>query len=123
VCPPRSGQGASPGRGDLQPEQGSHGEAARCAQDATQKMPDRQARSKRQPHQEGEGGGGSVGSPLMKIHRRSRRGVATLPARWYIGARCRGRPRRRLPAPQQCRHHGGHRRPRATRMWARARDK
>jgi hypothetical protein len=66
---------------------------------------------------------GSVASPLMKIHRWSRRGVATLPARRWIGVRCRGRPCRRLLAPQKCRHHDGRRWPRAIRMWARARDK
>jgi hypothetical protein len=57
VYSPRLGQGASPIGGDLQPEQGSHGEAARCTQGAAQRMPHRQARSKRQPHQETEGGG------------------------------------------------------------------
>jgi hypothetical protein len=66
---------------------------------------------------------GSVASPLMKIHRWSRRGAATLPARRWIGVRCRCRPCRRLLAPQKCRHHGGRRWPRAIRMWARARDK
>jgi hypothetical protein len=65
---------------------------------------------------------GSVASPPMKIRRRSRRGGATLPARRWTGATCRGRPRRRLPAPQKCHHRGGCRRPRATRTWARARD-
>jgi hypothetical protein len=57
VRPPRSGQGASPGGGDFQPEQGRGGEAARREQGAAQEMPDRQARSKRQPHQEAEGRG------------------------------------------------------------------
>jgi hypothetical protein len=43
--PPRPGQGASPGGGDLQLEQGRGGEEARCAQGAAQEMPDHQARS------------------------------------------------------------------------------
>jgi hypothetical protein len=38
-------------------------------------------------------------------------------------ATCRGRPRRRLPAALKCRRRNGRRRPRATRMWARALDK
>jgi hypothetical protein len=59
----------------------------------------------------------------MKTRRRSHRGAATSPARWLTGATCRGRPRRRLPATPKCRHRGGHRRLRATRMLARARDK
>jgi hypothetical protein len=66
---------------------------------------------------------GSVASPSMKTRRRSRRGAATSPARRLSGATCRGRPRHRLPAAPKCRHRGGHRRTRATRMWARARDK
>jgi hypothetical protein len=64
-----------------------------------------------------------MASLLMKIRHRSRRGAVTLPARWLIEVRCRGRPRRRLPAPQRCRHHGDRRRPHVTRMWARARNK
>jgi hypothetical protein len=39
-CP---GQGASPGGGDIQPEQGRSGEAARRAQGAAQETPDHQA--------------------------------------------------------------------------------
>jgi hypothetical protein len=66
---------------------------------------------------------GSVASPPMKTRRRSRRGAATCQARRWTGAICRGRPRCRLPVPLKCRHRDGHRRPRATRMWARARDK
>jgi hypothetical protein len=65
---------------------------------------------------------GSVASPPTKVRHRSRRGVATWPARRWIGATCWGRPRRRLPAPQNCHRQGGHRWPRTTRMLARARD-
>jgi hypothetical protein len=66
---------------------------------------------------------GSVASPPMKTRRRSRRGAVTSPARRLIGATCWGCPRCRLPATPRCRHRVGHRRPRVTRMWARARDK
>jgi hypothetical protein len=59
----------------------------------------------------------------MEIHHRTCRGLATLLAWWWTGARCRGRLHRHLLAPQKCRHRGGRRRPRATRMWAQARDK
>jgi hypothetical protein len=59
----------------------------------------------------------------MKTCHLSRCGAATSPVRWLTGATCRGRPRRRLPARPKCRHHGGHRQPRATSMWGRARDK
>jgi hypothetical protein len=45
VCGPHSGQSASPGGGNLQPEQNSCGEAACHTQGATQKARDRQARS------------------------------------------------------------------------------
>jgi hypothetical protein len=65
----------------------------------------------------------SVASPPTKTRHRSCRGAATYPARWWTGATCRGRPRRRLPAPPKCRHRVGRRRPRVTKMWARARDK
>jgi hypothetical protein len=66
---------------------------------------------------------GSVATPLMKICRRRRCGVATYPAQRWIGATCRGHPCRRLPAPPRCHHRGGRRRPGTTRMWARTRDK
>jgi hypothetical protein len=66
---------------------------------------------------------GSVASPPMNIRHRSRRGAATYPVRRWTGAICRGRPRRRLPTPPKCHHRVGRRRPHATRMWARARDK
>jgi hypothetical protein len=59
----------------------------------------------------------------MKTRRRSHRGAATSPARRLTGATCRGRPRHHLPAAPKCRHRGSHRRPRATRTWAQARDK
>jgi hypothetical protein len=54
---------------------------------------------------------------------RSRRRAATYPARQWTRATCRGHPRRCLPAPSKCHHHSGRGRPRATGMWARARDK
>jgi hypothetical protein len=57
VYSPRPSQGASPRGGYLQSEQGSRREAVRCMQGTTQRTPDRQARSKRQLHQEAEGGG------------------------------------------------------------------
>jgi hypothetical protein len=66
---------------------------------------------------------GDVASPPMKTRRWSRRGAVMLPARRWTGAICRGHPRRRLPAPLKCHNRGGRRRPRATRKWARARDK
>jgi hypothetical protein len=59
----------------------------------------------------------------MKTRRLSHRGAATLPVRRSTGAKCRGRPRRRLPTTPKCRRRDSHRRPRATRLWARARDK
>jgi hypothetical protein len=46
-----------------------------------------------------------------------------LPVWRWTGGTCRGRPRHRLPVPLKCHLRGGRRRPRATRMWARARDK
>jgi hypothetical protein len=66
---------------------------------------------------------GSVVSPSMKTHCQSCRGVAKSPVRRSTGATCWGRPRCCLLVAPKCRHRGGHRRPRATRMWARARDK
>jgi hypothetical protein len=66
---------------------------------------------------------GSVASLLTKTRRRSRRGAATSLVRRLTGARCRGHTRRRLPARPKCRHRGGHKQPRATRKWGRARDK
>jgi hypothetical protein len=63
-----------------------------------------------------------VASPPMKIRRRSRRGAVTYPAQRWTRATCRDRPRRHLPAPPKCRHRGSRRRPRVTRMWARAHD-
>jgi hypothetical protein len=40
--------------------------------------------------------------------------------RRLTGATCRGRPRRRLPTALKCCRRGNRRRPRATRLWARA---
>jgi hypothetical protein len=66
---------------------------------------------------------GSSASPPMKIRRLSRRGVTTLLVRRLTGVTCRRHPPRRLLAALKCRRRGSHRRPCATRMWARARDK
>jgi hypothetical protein len=56
VCALRSGQGSSPGGGDLQLEQSGRKEVACHAQGATQGARHRQARSEREPHQYAEGG-------------------------------------------------------------------
>jgi hypothetical protein len=59
----------------------------------------------------------------MKTRCLNHRGAATLPARWSTGATCRGRPRRHLPVALKCHRCDSRRRPRATGLWARARDK
>jgi hypothetical protein len=66
---------------------------------------------------------GSLVSPPMKTRRPSRHGAATSPVRRSIGATCRGRPRRRLPAAPKYHRRDSRWRSRAIRLWARARDK
>jgi hypothetical protein len=64
-----------------------------------------------------------LASPPMKTRRPSLREVVMCPARRLIGATCRGRPHRRLPATLKCHCRTGHRRPDATRPLARAHAK
>jgi hypothetical protein len=118
---PRSGQGTSPGGGDFQPKQGRGGEAAPRARHNTKNA---RSPSAIETTTASKGGRrGSLVSPPMKICCPSCRGAATLQARRSTGATCRGRPHRRLPAALKCRRRDSRRRPRATRLLARACDK
>jgi hypothetical protein len=119
VRPPCSGQGASPGGGNFQLEQGHDGEEARCVQGAAQET--QITKRDRNDNRIKRRKAGSLASPLMKTHCLSRHGAKMSPVRRSTGATCWGRPPCRLLSMLKCRRCASRRRPCATRPWARAR--